>query len=89
MRITQLNVSQAATLVVKELHCIRRIHFLYLLVVSRVTFVPYGCLMVTNCDVEALSEVIKYNDKFINTSTIAKVPQLKDIESGSTNNNDN
>ena len=44
--------------------------------------------MVTNCDVEALPEVIKYNDKFINTSTTAKVPQLKAIESESTNNND-
>ena len=62
--------------------------FSYLPVASPVTFVTSESLMETNSDVETLSEVVKPDDKFINTSTTAKVPQLKDIESASTNNSD-
>ena len=64
--------------------------FSYLPVASPVTFVTSESLMDTNSDVETLSEVVKPDDEFINSSTTAKVPQLKDIEteSASTNNSD-
>ena len=55
--------------------------FSYLLVASPVTFVTSELLMETN---STLSEVVKPDEKFINTSTTAKVPHLKDVESVAT-----